>query len=56
MNNQTLAICLVAPLITAFCAGAFGFESDGLYTFLGIAMIFFGTWGAVRLYKTPDAK
>lgn len=56
MKNQTLATLMVLPISIAFFSGMFGIDNDGLYTLMGFGVVIFGTWGAVRLYKTPDAQ
>ena len=54
MKNKTLGVGLLCTyavifVIVTFEAGMTYGTADGLYTLAGIAMLFFGIWGSIRL-------
>lgn len=58
MNNKTLAVFGLIPVVTSFLLGFMeGFTGeviagDSFYIFVGIMVVVFVPWGLVRLYRT----
>ena len=57
MKNKTLGVGLLCTygitfVIVALEAGMTYYTAEGLYTLAGIAMLFFGIWGAIRLINS----
>ena len=54
MTNKTIAYFIFASIASAFIASMLIDEAlaDLLYSIAGLGFIVFGTWGAVRLYKS----
>lgn len=52
MTNQVLGWGMIITVGISFLLGMIGNEEEGTLILLGIAIMFFGIWGGIRLIKS----